>query len=109
MRKLIVLLALSAMACGVQTQLTQAAESVVTDYQAPSPSAAPAPDGGQWMTVTAMETVYIRPSAGTGEEPIGALKNGQAVFVTVIEVIGDSFWCRHLQGWTNCRYLAANE
>lgn len=100
---------LPALACGVQTatEPPQMFASVGNSYQAPSPSEAPAPDGGQWMTVTASEAVYIRPSAGTGEQPIGDLKNGAVVFVTGVKVVGDSLWCRHLSGWTNCRYLAA--
>lgn len=105
------LFTLPILACGMQTVAapdTQIRHEMSTDVN-PSLSAAPVPTGGERMEVTAFESVYVRPSAGTGEYPIGELEHGQIVEVVDVEVIGDSLWCHHHEGWTNCKFLKGLE
>ena len=62
----------------------------------------------QMMVVVADEAVYVRvePSlrAALGERE--ALFSGEVVTVTEMRTVGDSFWCLHQFGWSNCKFLS---
>lgn len=105
MKYFLLVFVLSSLACGMQAAIpdTQIRHETSTAVS-PSLSAAPVPTGGEKMTVIA-DTVYVRPSPGMSEYPIGELKNGQIVEVVAVEVVGDTLWCRHHDGWTACKYL----
>lgn len=100
MKKYLLLLPLI-LACGIAPigQITQSN---------PNPAAAPLPPRELvTMVVTADEAVYIRAGAGTMYDVSGELVNGGLVTVDKVATVGDSLWCHHADGWTNCRYLQA--
>jgi len=80
------------------------------DAPQPSPAPAPAPVVVE-MVVVADKAVYIRlePSESAPLAEREALHRDEVVTVSIIRVVGESRWCRHVEGWSNCRWLRVTE
>lgn len=100
MYKLLLILSLSALACGVNTSLP-IADAIPTPsavYLTPTPEA---------QYIVTAETLQIRTGAG---ESFPALKvflsQGEIVTCLSIDPAQDGGrWCRHDKGWSNLRYM----
>ena len=97
-------LMLSALACGVSTQLPY--EQIESEVLAPTKSVIlPTVSANAEMVVTA-ETLRIRTGAGEEFEEVGLLNYGQIVTCSALETAQDGgLWCRHELGWSNIRYM----
>lgn len=98
-------LMLSALACGVNTQLPyeQIEPEVLPTGLVVSTPAQIEPEMS--MIVTA-ETLRIRDGAGESFALLGYLKNGQIVTCSSIDPAEDGGqWCKHDLGWSNIRYM----
>ena len=96
-------LVLSALACGVNTQLpySQNTPEVLPQVEITNTHAAPEMS----MVVTA-ETLRIRTGAGEEFSAVGELQNGQIVTCSSIDPAEDGGqWCKHDKGWSNIRYM----
>ena len=97
-------LMLSALACGVNTQLPY--EQIEPEVLAPTKSVIlPTVSASAEMVVTA-ETLRIRNGAGEEFSAVGLLQNGQIVTCLALETAKDGgLWCKHELGWSNIRYM----
>ena len=98
-RKLLILLALPALACGMMQvgQPTADFTGQKPEFSLPTVSV----EIPQYI-VTA-DQLHIRDEANGNV--VGYLYAGDVVTVTDVLVVGDVFWCRHEAGWSACRYL----
>lgn len=96
MKKLLILLALSALACGASAQLPQVSP---TDTQI-----SPTMSTDVKMVVIA-DTLNVRTEAGEKSPLVGALSRGDIVTVTERKAFDGGEWCKHESGWSNCRWL----
>lgn len=96
-------LMLSALACGVNTQLPYSQNTPEVLPQVVSTNTHSAPEMS--MIVTA-ETLRIRTGAGESFPLLGYLENGQIVTCEAIEpALDGGLWCKHELGYSNTRYM----
>jgi len=97
MYKLLLILSLSALACGVSTSLPDAIPTPSAVYLSPTPEA---------QYIVTAETLQIRDGAGEEFAPLGYLERGEIVTCYSIDPAEDGGrWCRHDNGWSNTRYM----
>jgi len=83
------------------------------NFISPRLSAAPVPVVSD-TTVQMVVTGDLNIRTGAGEtfplvDKKETLHAGDVVTCYQFEVKGDSIWCRHERGWSNCRWLKADE
>lgn len=100
----LLLFTLPALACGVQTAPALKAESAIIS------ESTPAVRQPVLMVVVAEKGVNVRsmPSENASYTR-EALEFGDMVTVDEVKMIGDSNWCHHQFGWSNCKWLKALE
>ena len=100
MKNLLIILSLSALACGIQTvpnKSTANMREVSTFVNTPAEY--------PLMVVTAVEALNYRVCAGDGCDVIDQLKPNEVVTCYEFVTVGDSVWCRHDKGWSNTSYM----
>ena len=78
------------------------------DAPIPPPAPAPAPVVVE-MVVVAPKALNVRSEPSEKAAVVRELRNGDVVVVSAIRVVGESRWCRHADGWSNCRWLRVTE
>lgn len=102
MNKLLIwflLFTLPALACGIRTAPAPAIISEST----------PAVRQPVLMVVVADEGLNIRTMPSESAQDVGDLFPGDIIHVDDVRMIGDSNWCHHEYGWSNCKWLKALE
>jgi len=65
-----------------------------------------APTESIQMMVVIADGLNVRAEPSLRSEVVWELVNGEIVTVTEMRTVGDSFWCLHQFGWSNCKWLA---
>ncbi len=99
----IFILSLPALACGVRTSPALKAESAIIS------ESTPAMRQPVLMVVVADEGLNIRAMPSESAQDVGDLFPGDIIHVDDVRMIGDSNWCHHEYGWSNCKWLKALE
>ena len=101
MRKLLAILALPALACGMM-QVGQPTATPVVEFPQNN-VVEPLPTESTWIITVQDLNVRETPN---GTVLVGVyLHAGDIVTVTGVNVVGDTFWCKHDFGWSACRYM----
>ena len=91
-------------ACGISTP--QASKADLAVYNGTQPTA----EADVKMVVVAEEGVNVREyPSDNAPYARNALKTGDVVTVSLVEVIGDVNWCKNQYGWSVCKYFRAVE